>query len=320
MGDVQAQSVDKDQETEIAEHRALRLSRTAMACEFEVIVIDERDRSELVDIANLALDEIERLGVELSCFNPTSDISLLNAEAAHRSVMVGPDLFKILWTAKRVWSETGGAFDVTAGPLIDLWRAAERTGNPPDQVAIDRALCSVGMGNVLLDENTHSVRFLADGLEINLGAIGKGYAVRQAASILREYDVETALISGGGSTIQGFGPGPDGDGWHVGIRHPRKLDERVAELVLRDQAMSTSGGPAQRDRHVEETFEHIVDPVTGMSAESEAASVTVITDDAVMSDALATAFYLRGRAFADRYCSEHARIRTIFVSREDVVA
>lgn len=282
--------------------RVIRLSRHAMACEFQ-IMIEGGDRQASIDIANLALDEIERLDEMLSCFRPTSEVSYLNAEAARRAVVVGPDLFEILCTAKDVWRKTCGAFDVTAGPLIDLWRAAEANGVAPEAQAIDAALTHVGMEHVLLDEATHEVRFDAEGVCINLGAIGKGYAVREAASILTDYGVESALISAGGSTIQAIG-----GGWKVGIRHPSKLDERVAEVELVDQAMSTSGGPAQRDRIVDERFEHIIDPTTGREAKGRAASVTVIAKDAVLSDALATAFYLRPE-LADGY----EDVRAIFV-------
>jgi thiamine biosynthesis lipoprotein len=274
-----------------------------MACEFEIILEGE-DRQSLIDIANLAFDEVERLDQTLSCFRPTSEVSYLNAEAARRPVIVGPDLFEILRIAKQVWSGTDGAFDVTSAPLVDLWREAEKTGALPSKQAIDQSLEKVGMAHVLLDEQTHAVSFDAGGVRINLGAIGKGYAVRKAASILMDYGVESALVSGGRSTIQAIGS------WNVGIRHPSNPDERVAEIELKDQAMSTSGGPAQRDRDVEEHFEHIIDPVTGMPAQSEAASVTVIADDAMLSDALATAFYLRGRDLAQRYPD----VRAVYVS------
>ncbi len=293
---------------------SIRLARRAMACEFEIVIVDGRDRDALVDIGNLALEEIQRLDGDLSCFAPTSEVSFVNAEAGKRPIAVGPDLFEILSAAKQVWRDTDGAFDITAGPLIDLWRAAEQTGTPPDERAIKDALGAVGMAHVLLDEETHSVRYDVNGLRINLGAVGKGYAVDKAASILREYDVQSALVSGGGSTVFAFGEGPDGEGWRVGIRHPSMVDERVAEIVLRDQAMSTSGGPAQRDKNVREAFEHIIDPLTGLTAESEAASVTVISDDAMLSDALATAFYLRGKALAEAYCRRYPTISTIFVS------
>ena len=290
-----------------------------MACEFEIIVGSgagseippQQKRQALIDIVNLALDEIERLDETLSRFRPTSEVSFVNAEAARGPVIAGPDLFEILRFAKQVWRDTDGAFDVALGPLVDLWREAERTGNPPHAQAIGEALKKVGMGHVLLDEETHAVRFDIDGVRIDLGAIGKGYAVRKAASILVDYGIESALVSGGGSTIQAIG-----SGWNVGIRHPSKLNERVTEIELNNMAMSTSGGPAQRDRDVEERFEHIIDPATGMPAQSTAASVSVITDDAMLSDALATAFYLRGREFAEGYCREHVGIKAIFVPFE----
>ena len=283
-----------------------------MACEFEIVAVGE-DRAALSDIVELALDQVDKLDERLNCFRPTSEVSYLNSEAALRPVIVSPDLFEILRVAKDVWHDTEGAFDVTAGPLVGLWRKAEKSGIEPDPQAIEAALKKVGMGHVLLDEATHAVQFDSEGVRINLGAIGKGYAVGRAASILIEYGVESALVSGGGSSVLGIGPGPDGDGWKVGIRHPTEFDERVDEVTLRDQAMSTSGGPAQRDPSVRECFEHIIDPVTGTQARSEAASVSVIAADAMLSDALATAFYLRGRELASRYCTGHEGVRAVFV-------
>ncbi len=285
-----------------------------MACEFEVVLASNGDdRQALTEIADFALDEVERLEERFSCFRATSEVSYLNAEAAARPVIVSPDLFEILRAAKQVWSDTDGAFDVTAGPLVGLWRKAEQTGLEPDSEAIQAALRKVGMAHVLLDDATHAVQFDAEGVRINLGAIGKGYAVGRAAAILAEYGVENALVSGGGSSVQGVGPGTDGDGWKVGIRHPSKVNARVGKVTLLDMAMSTSGGPAQRDPNVREHFEHIIDPVTGAQAVSKAASVTVVATDAMLADALATAFYLRGKDLADRYCAGHAGVKAVFV-------
>jgi len=280
-----------------------------MACEFEILLSGE-ERQHLVDVADLALDDIARLDEQLSRFISTSEVSYLNFEAAKHDVIVEPGLFELLRLAKQAWFETDGAFDVTAGPVVDLWREAERSGNEPGMQAINDALAKVGMEHVLLDEEKNSVRFDIDGVRIDLGAMGKGYAVARAASILKEYDIESALISGGRSTLCAIGD----EGWNVGIRHPSKLDERVTSIMLRNQAMSTSGGPAQRDAEAEERFEHIIDPRTGMPAESGAVSVSVITDDAALSDVLSTAFYVRGQEFAEAYCKMHPIIKAIFVA------
>ena len=283
----------------------IRVVRRAMACEFE-IVLDGDDKQTLVDTANFALDEVQRLGVELNCFNPASEVSLVNEAATHRPVVVSPELFEILSAAQSIWRETDGAFDVTAGGLIDLWREAEKTQIAPSAQAIEEALAKFSMGWVQLNEQTHEVRFNAPTMKINLGAIGKGYAVRRTVDILKEYGISFALVSGGRSTIQSIGR------WSAGIRHPSKLDGRVCEIELTDQAMSTSGGPAQRDPDVDECFEHIVDPKTGAQAYGTAVSVSVITDDAMRSDALSTAIYLRGPELARRL----PNIRAVFVDSD----
>lgn len=290
----------------------LRLARFAMNCRFEVTFQGD-DRGYLEQVASLALDEVASLDAKLSCFSPTSEVSFLNAEAFERSVVVSPDLFGLLQLAREVWRETDGAFDITAGPLIALWREAERTGIEPSSEDVGAALGRTGMRHVLLDAGTNSVRFDTDGIGVNLGAIGKGYAVRRAVEILREYGIASVLVSAGGSTVHGLGDGPDEAGWRVGIRHPSRLDGRIAEVELHDRALATSGGPAQVDRVVEERFEHIIDPRTGRPASGGLVSASVITPDAALSDALSTAFYLLGPEFATTHCRSHEGVEAILV-------
>jgi len=286
-----------------------------MACEFELISAGP-DPAYLDEVSELAFDEITRLDRTLNCFDPASEVSYLNAYASSGPVIASPDLFELLRLARTLSRETDGAFDVTAGPLIDLWREAERTGNEPEAVATEAALARVGMRHALLDETDNSVRYDREGVSINLGAIGKGWAVRRVIEILREYGIESALVSAGRSTVYGLGTQPGGEPWRIGIRHPSRLEDRVATVDLHDEAMSTSGGPRQRDEAVEERFEHIIDPVTGRPAQSDLVSATVITQDAALSDALSTAFYLRGRAFALDYCRSHEGVRAVLVEAE----
>jgi len=294
---------------------AIRLARFAMNCEFEA-TLRGSDRSCLEQVASLALDDVESLDAKLSCFSPTSELSYVNSEAHRRPVIVSPELFEILVLARQVWSETGGAFDVTAGPLIELWREAERTGAEPPTDSTDSALSRSGMRHLVLDADDNSVRFDVEGLRINLGGIGKGYAIRRAAEILLEYGVDSALLSAGGSTVYGLGVGPGDDGWRIGIRHPSDPGRRVAEPVLRDRAISTSGGPAQRDELVTERFEHIIDARTGRPASSGLASASVITTDPALADALSTSFYLLGTEFARAYCRGHGGVQAVIVEAD----
>jgi FAD:protein FMN transferase len=293
----------------------LKLSRRAMACEFEAILCGE-GRSYLEQVAALALDEVERLDAKFNCFDSTSEVSYVNAEAAGRSVIASPDLFGILQLAGEVWSDTSGAFDITAGPLIEIWREAERAGTIPGREAIQEALGRVGMSHVVLDESSNSVRFDREGVRINLGAIGKGYAVRRAASILNEYGIESALISAGKSTVCALGDRPGGCGWRIGIRHPRNVSERVTTVDLRNQALSTSGGVRQVDEAAEEIFEHIIDPLNGAPADSRLISASVITEDPALADALSTAFYLRGKEFAVDFCRSREGVEAVLVEAE----
>ena len=295
----------------------LRFTRRAMACEFEVVV-QGGDRRYLADVAQAALDEVERLDEQLSAFRPRSEVSHINAEACLRAVAVEPGLFRLLRTAAEVSADTNGAFDVTAAPLVELWREAERTGKEPSGKAIGAAAANVGMSHVLFDDRSNRVRFDSPGVRIDLGAIGKGYAVGRAAEVLREYGVEAALVSGGGSSIYALGAPQGTEGWSIGIRHPSRLESRVHTVVLKDCAMSTSGGVRQRDPDVDERFEHIVDPVAPapIAAEPTAASVTVFAGDPAVADALSTAFYLRGASLAETYCRSHPGVYALFVERE----
>ena len=286
-----------------------------MACEFELI-LSGQSQDHLRQVGELALDELSGLDGQLSCFDPRSELSYVNAYAAGESVMVEPGLFELLTLAAEVSRETQGAFDVTAGPLIELWREAERSGTGPSADAIDAARELVGMRHVILDERDNSVRFDREGISMNLGAIGKGCAVGRAIEVLREHGIGSALISAGRSTVYGLGAQPDGKPWRIGIRHPERFDERVAAVELVDASLSTSGGPRQRDRAVEERFEHIIDPATGMPAWADVISATVIASDPALSDALSTAFYLRGKHFALDYCRAHEGVRALLVEAE----
>ena len=287
-----------------------------MACDFSIVAAGE-DKAFLTEVANEALDVIQRLDEQLSCFNPRSEVSFVNANAAKGPVRIDPGLFELLRLAAEVHRDTGGAFDVTTGPLIDLWREAEESGVEPSGKAVEKALSKVGMARIVLDDSANSVAFAFDGVRSNLGAIGKGYAVDRAVSVLSDYGIESALVSGGGSSVRALGVQPDGEAWNVGIRHPSKTDERVATVRLANRAMATSGGIRQRDESVEERFEHIIDPVTGRPAEPSAVSVTVLAPSAALADALSTAFYLRGKDLAEPYCEEHDDVSAIAVEESN---
>jgi FAD:protein FMN transferase len=290
----------------------LHVNRTAMACRFEVTM----RQSEEVGIAAAtdALDEIDRLESRLTVFRDSSEVSVVNSEAAKTSVEVSSQLFDLLTLCKQLYEETAGAFDITSGPLTRCWGFLRRQGRLPAQDEIDQAMLVVGSDKLLFDETTRSVRFERQGMEINLGSIGKGYALDSAANLMST-KVSGALLNAGSSSMRAIGKGEHGDGWLVGLRNPRSKLRRLGVLRLRDCALSTSGSEEQFFEDQGKRYSHIIDPRSGWPA-SGVTSVSVVAPTAAVSDALATAFFVGGRELAERYCQTHTDVLVIMLESQ----
>ena len=287
----------------------LHVNRTAMACRFEVTMRQSEEAG--ITAATEALDEIDRLEARLTVFRDSSEVSFVNAEAAKASVAVSHDLFELLTLCKQLYEATGGAFDITSGPLTRCWGFLRRQGQVPRQDEIDQAMPSVGSDKLLLDDTTKSVRFAHQGMEINLGSIGKGYALDCAADLMATR-VSAVLLNAGSSSMRAVGKGENGDGWLVGLRNPRSKLRRLGVLRLRDCALSTSGSEEQFFEHQGQRYSHIIDPRSGWPA-SGVTSVSVIAPTAAMSDALATAFFVGGRQLVEQYCETHTEVLVIML-------
>ncbi|HMN45958.1 MAG TPA: FAD:protein FMN transferase [Povalibacter sp.] len=232
--------------------------------------------------------EMRRVDQDMSTYKPTSEVSKVNAEAAKGPVKISDELFDLLTQALEYSRLTEGAFDITyasVGYLYDF-----RNHVKPDDGAIARALPGVDYRHVVLDARARTVRFMRDGMRIDLGGIGKGHAVDRGIHILQERGVSHALVTAGGdSRIIGD---RFGNPWVVGIRHPDRRNEVIARIPLEDAAISTSG---DYERYFDENgvrYHHIIDPHTGKSA-SKVRSATIIGPTATRTDGLSkTAFVL----------------------------
>jgi thiamine biosynthesis lipoprotein len=282
-----------------------------MGSRFEVIARGD-DRTELEAAASEALDEVDRLEQQLSHYLPASDLCDLNRRAADEPVRVEPDFFRLLQRAAALSGLTEGAFDITAGPLVRCWGFFAKQGRvaEPEEVAI--ALNRVGMRHVDLDEEAQTVRFRRPGVELHLGAIGKGYAVDRAAAILRDRGIGSALVHGGSSSIAAIGTGPGEEPWHVGLRHPLEPEERLAAIALEDCALSTSGSTGDFFEACGRRYSHLIDPRTGWPVEG-LLSVSVIAPSATDSDALSTAFFILGAQAAEACCARHPDLAALVV-------
>ena len=287
----------------------LYVNRAAMACRFEV-TLPVGDRNGIA-VANDALDLVDALEAQLSVFRDSSEISFINREAAARAVVVEHSLFDLLSLCKTLHEQTEGAFDVTAGPLTRCWGFLKRSGRLPAADEIETARSLVGSDKMLLDCETRSVRFSHAGMEINLGSIGKGYALDRVGTSLRRRTA-SALLNAGASSFYAVGAGDRGEGWKVGIRDPRDKTRRLARLRLRDCALSTSGSDEQFFEHDGKRYGHIIDSRSGWPAQ-HVTGVSVVAQSAAISDALATAFYIGGREVAEKYCAATTEVLVIML-------
>ena len=271
----------------------VRVHRPAMACRFEV-VLDSADARH-VPAARKALDEVDAIEAALTYFRETSELARVNRAAAAGPVAVSPELFALLALCRELHAASGGAFDPTSTPLSRAWGFLLREGRVPDPAEIAAARAEVGFDAVALDEKARTVRFARPGLELNLGSIGKGWALDRVTAGLRAASVERALVSAGGSSQRAWGPRP----WEVALTSG---GETLATLRLRDAAIGTSGAAEQNVEKGGRRYGHVIDPRTGWPAEG-VRSATAVADEAAVADALATAFLVGGEAVARAVCA-----------------
>jgi len=298
--------------TEVA---LVRFSRRAMATSFELALPFGTPNA--LAPAEAVFDLLDALEAQLTVYRDTSEVANVNRMAESAPVVVEPRLFELLQTAAKITAETDGAFDVTAGALIKVWGVFKGPRRVPATAELGDTLQRVGMDGVALNEAQRTVRYLKAGLEINLGSIGKGYALDRMAEVLRdEWKITTALLQGGHSSVYAMGsPTENGRGWTVAVTHPWQPGRRLAILHLRDRALATSAATYQHLEHEGRKLGHILDPRTGWSAEGMA-SASALAPTAAEADALATAFFILGVDKTKAYCKAHPEIGAVLLANE----
>jgi len=256
---------------------AHRYQHRAMATIFELMIADEEDA--FADgAAQASFEEIDRLEQDLSRYLPNSDVSRINNLQPDQSVRVSADTFDCLRLSLQYHRETGGAFDVTTGALKDCWVGRDRSLLVPSSEEIGRARGRSGMSRLVLDEKSMTVHVHGQAPLIDLGAIGKGFAVDCAVELLREWGVGSALVHGGASSAYAFGDCPGHAGWPVTLSNPARPLEVLEKVLLKDQGLGGSGISGGR---------HIIDPRRAAPVESRRSS-WVLSHSATRSDALST--------------------------------
>jgi thiamine biosynthesis lipoprotein len=210
-------------------------------------------------------------------------------------VKASPELFGLLSACLDYSRESQGAFDITVGPLMKIWGFYKSTGHLAPQSEVQAALAKVGYRHIHLDAAAQTVWFDRQGVEMDPGGIGKGYAVDRMVEILREKGFQRALVAGSDSSIYGLGAPPEEPrGWEVGIKDPHDQRRAVARVYLKDMSMSTSGSYEKFFQAEGRTYSHIMDPRTGYPAQGTV-SVSVITPRTIDSEAWAKPYFVNGR-------------------------
>lgn len=279
-----------------------RFLHEAMATTFEVIVQYE-DRAYAQQAARAAFDELDRIEGELSRYLETSDVTRINHLSAGQAVQLGLDTFECLAIGAEVHAQTGGAFDVTVGFLVDCWLDKDKKPKTPSPEELQFAREHTGMHLILFDEPTHAVALTKSPVHVDLGGIGKGYGVDRMAEMLREWSIDRALIHGGFSSVLAMDAPRGAKAWPVTLSYPNNRNRTLAHLELERIAVSGSGVEKGR---------HIIDPRIARPVEGKMAAWSVVPD-AARADALSTAFMVMTPGEVEDYCTEHPTVRGLLV-------
>ena len=247
-----------------------------------------------------AVKEVQRLDELLSTGNPDSEVSAINTKG---SGTLSDDTKTILTEAMEIYRETDGLFDVTIYPLMQLWGFPTKEYHVPTESELQKALAKVDASQIVIEGDQVT---LGTGQQMDLGGIAKGYTSARIREIYREYGITSGMVSLGGN-VQTLGTRPDGKDWNIGIQNPDgQQGSLLAALPVENKAVITSGG---YERYFEEdgnTYIHILNPKTGYPADSGLVSVSIISENGMLADALSTSLYLMGEEKAAEYWRTHA--------------
>ena len=273
-----------------APDRLYTLEHTAMATRWQLLLYapDARRADELAEIA---FDEVDRLEDLLSNYQQRSELSRINRDAAQGPVTTDPETFAFLEVAQQ-WSEvSGGAFDMTVGPLMKAWGFFRKQGRVPTAADLKSLRTQVGWRKVELDPEQRSVQFRVPGVELDPGGIGKGFAVDAALRLLRGEGIHAAMLSAGSSTIGAIGAPPGTKGWRVTAHDPWHSGREVSWVLLRDATLSSANCAEKNFVLQGHRFCHIMNPRTLRPVEG-VQQVTIIDPSGTSSDALSNALFV----------------------------
>ncbi len=309
-----------------AQQNRYAYSMQKMGSPFNIVLY--ADTKQMADsAAQESFKLVDSINLVCSDYDSTSELYKLRYAAVGIPIKVSPILFELIYIANKAYKDADGSFDITVGPLSRLWRSARRSQQFPTHAAINEARKRIGSNKVQIDSGAQTITFLHPNMQLDMGAIAKGYAADKVLALLQSHGITTALVDAGGDMVA-FGMPPQKKGWTIGINVPgqqEKLLER--KLVLSNKAVATSGDAFQFMLHEGKKYGHIIDPRTGYGVTFQR-NVTVVAPTATTADWLATACSIltleQVKILAEKYKSEvlittlqNGRIHKVIIGKFD---
>ena len=296
---------------------ALHLAGRTMGTTWSAALLPASGGPAAADLQGQLQERLDRINALMSTYDPASEISRFNDQTTTDWFPVSAETAKVVALSGQISELTGGAFDISVGPLVELWGfgAAPRGEHPPSDAQINELLSRVGYRNIEQRLQPAALRKLVPGLRIDLSAVAKGYAVDQLAGLLEKQGVGDYLVEVGGE-LRIKGQRGDGTPWKIAIEKPQEEIREVATVFpLTGTGLATSGNYRNYYEVDGQRYAHTIDPVSGRPIRHKLASATVLDPSCARADALATALMVMGEERGRKFCEEH-RIAAYFLIHE----
>lgn len=277
---------------------------------------DEQAEEHLKDIEKI----LDRVDQQISMHIADSEIAQVNAAAGNAAVTVSQDTIDLMKLSLEYAVDTNGAFDPSIGALVNLWKIGNGGDRPPADASIQQAKALVDYKNIIMDEKNKTIKLAKEGMSIDLGGIGKGYAADLISKYLHEVKVESAIIDLGGSTIITIGSKPSGEPWKIGLQEPdESRGEQLAIIPLQNETIDTSGVYERFFMYEGVRYHHILDPKTGAPSQNGIKSVTIVGGTATDADVLSTAVLIMGLEEGLHYIEKDNDVEAMFLMDDNKV-
>ena len=287
-----------------------------MGSDFEITVV-ENNISKANYFIDLAIKEISRIESLISSWDKNSQTSLINNSAGIRPVQVDKELFELISRSIKISALTQGAFDISYAPMDKLWYFDKEMEKLPTAQQIAQSVSKVGYENIIINEKKRTVFLNKKGMKIGFGAIGKGYAADKAKDILIQNDVKSGIINASGD-LTAWGQKPSGDDWMVAVVNPLNKNKVFSWLPIKNSSIVTSGNYEKFITVDGKSYSHIIDPRTGYPSEG-ILSVTIISQNAELADALATSVFVLGTDIGIDMINQLKNVECIIINSDNKI-